>query len=62
VLTSLADHLPMNFTFALIQLGQISTSAELAHELEGEDRLRISRTRRAIDLQEQELLQLSLLS
>lgn len=51
----------MNFTFALIQLGQISTSAEFAEELNNEDRVRISRTRRAIDLQEQELLQLALL-
>ena len=51
----------MNFTFALIQLGQISTSAEFAQELNNEDRVRISRTRRAIDLQEQELLQLALL-
>jgi hypothetical protein len=51
----------MNFTFALIQLGQISSSTEFAQELNNEDRVRISRTRRAIDLQEQELLQLALL-
>ena len=51
----------MNFTFALIQLGQISSSTEFAQELNNEDRVRISRTSRAIDLQEQELLQLALL-
>jgi hypothetical protein len=51
----------MNFTFALVQLGHISTNAEFALDLENEDRLRISRTRRAIELQDQELLQLALL-
>lgn len=59
--TSWADHHAMNFTFALVQLGHISTNAEFALDLENEDRLRISRTRRAIELQDQELLQLALL-
>ena len=51
----------MDISSALSKLHLFGTSNRYDFEFEGEDRLRISRTRRAIDLQEQELIQLALL-
>jgi hypothetical protein len=51
----------MDITFALNKLRFFGSSDQHNFDLQGEDRLRISRTRRAIDLQEQELIQLGIL-
>jgi hypothetical protein len=51
----------MDISSALHKFYLFGTSDRHDYEFEGEDRLRISRTRRAIDLQEQELIQLALL-
>ena len=51
----------MDFSLAFAKHPISGVSDHHHHQLAGEDRLRISRTRRAIDLQEQELLQLALL-
>jgi hypothetical protein len=51
----------MDLSLALAKFSMFGTSDHNRHELTGEDRLRISRTRRAIDLQEQELTQLALI-
>jgi hypothetical protein len=48
----------MDFSLALAKFGIFGSKN---HQLIEEDRVSISRTRRAIDLQEQELIQLALL-
>lgn len=55
------DDFGMHISSALNKFYFFGTSDRPDYEFEGEDRLRISRTRRAIDLQEQELIQLALL-
>ena len=59
--TSTPENFPMDISSALNRFRIFGTSDRHDYEFEGEDRLRISRTRRAIDLQEQELIQLALL-
>ena len=59
--TLMPDDFAMNISSALHMFRLFGSSDHHSHQLEGEDRLRISRTRRAIDLQEQELIQLALL-
>lgn len=51
----------MDITFAFNKLHFFGASDQHNFDLRGEDRLRISRTRRAIDLQEQELIQWAIL-
>jgi hypothetical protein len=48
----------MDFSLALAKFGLLGSND---HQLAEEDRASISRTRRAIDLQEQELIHLALL-
>jgi hypothetical protein len=59
--TFMPDDFAMDISSALNKFHLFGTSDRHDYEFEGEDRLRISRTRRAIDLQEQELIQLALL-
>ena len=59
--TIMPDDFAMDISSALNKFHLFGTSDRHDYEFEGEDRLRISRTRRAIDLQEQELIQLALL-
>ena len=59
--TLMSDDFAMDISSALNRFHLFGTSDRHDYELEGEDRLRISRTRRAIDLHEQELIQLALL-
>lgn len=51
----------MDLTFALDKFRLFGADAHRDFQLEDEDRVRISRTRRSIDLQEQELIHLALL-
>ena len=59
--TLMSDAFAMDISSALNKFHLFGTSDRHDYEFEGEDRLRISRTRRAIDLHEQELIQLALL-
>ena len=59
--TFMPDDFAMDISSALNKFHLFGTSDRHDYEFEGEDRLRISRTRRAIDLHEQELIQLVLL-
>lgn len=59
--TLISNASTMDISSALHKFYLFGTSDRHDYEFEGEDRLRISRTRRAIDLQEQELIQLALL-
>ena len=59
--TLMPDDFAMDISSALNKFHLFGTSDRHDYEFEGEDRLRISRTRRAIDLHEQELIQLALL-
>lgn len=54
-------HLAMDLSFALNKHRIFGYSDHLDQELDNEDRVRISRSRRAIELQDQELIQLALL-
>jgi hypothetical protein len=56
--TLLRNDSSMDFSLALAKFGIFGSKN---HQLIEEDRVSISRTRRAIDLQEQELIQLALL-
>jgi hypothetical protein len=51
----------MDFSFALAKFGLFNSANHHNNQLAGDDRLSISRTRRAIDQQEQELIYLALL-
>lgn len=53
--------LAMDLSFALNKYRIFGYSDHLDQELDNEDRVRISRSRRAIELQDQELIQLALL-
>ena len=55
------DDFAMDISSALNKFHLFGTSDRHDYEFEGEDRLRISRSRRAIELQDQELIQLALL-
>ena len=55
------DDSSMDLSFAMNKFRLFGSSDHHNLQLEGEDRVRISRSRRAIDLQEQELIQLALL-
>ena len=58
---SMSDDSPMDISSALNKFHLFGTAGHHDHQLEGEDRLRLSRTRRAIDLQEQELIYIAML-
>ena len=58
--TLLSDDEAMNISSALNMFGLIGSSHHHEHDLHNEDRVRISRSRRAIELQDQELMQLAL--
>ena len=59
--TLLRNDSSMDFSLALAKFGLFNSANHHNHQLIGEDRLRISRTRRAIDQQEQELIYMALL-
>jgi hypothetical protein len=51
----------MDISSALNKFSLFGSSEHHEHDLRNEDRVRISRSRRAIELQDQELMQLALL-
>ena len=57
----LLQYSAMDFSFALAKFGLFNSANHHNNQLAGDDRLSISRTRRAIDQQEQELIYLALL-
>jgi hypothetical protein len=59
--TSLPDDSGMDISSALNKFSLFDSSHHHEHDLHDEDRVRISRSRRAIELQDQELMQLALL-
>jgi hypothetical protein len=59
--TSIPDDLAMDISSALNKFSLFGSSHHHEHDLHDEDRVRISRSRRAIELQDQELMQLALL-
>jgi len=59
--TCLLDDSAMDISSALNKFSLFGSSHHHEHELHNEDRVRISRSRRAIELQDQELMQLALL-
>jgi len=58
--TFIPEDLPMDFS-VLNKFSLFGSSEHHEHQLQNEDRVRISRSRRAIELQDQELIQLALL-
>jgi putative ubiquitin-RnfH superfamily antitoxin RatB of RatAB toxin-antitoxin module len=59
--TFIPEDAAMDLSFALNKYRLFGSSHHHEHELHNEDRVRISRSRRAIELQDQELIQLALL-
>jgi hypothetical protein len=59
--TCLLDDSAMDISSALNKFSLFGSSHHHEHDLHDEDRVRISRSRRAIELQDQELMQLALL-